>query len=42
MFFNEILARSEIDVLFCPKALQNFEFIGTPTERTKSRSLKSA
>ena len=28
IFFNEVLARSEIDVLFAPKALQNFELIG--------------
>lgn len=28
IFFNEILASDEIDVLFAPKALQNFEFIG--------------
>ena len=27
IFFNEVLARSEIDVLFSPKALQNFELI---------------
>ncbi|ECV9712305.1 site-specific DNA-methyltransferase [Campylobacter upsaliensis] len=28
IFFNEILAKDEIDVLFAPKALQNFELIG--------------
>ncbi|WP_110581911.1 DNA methyltransferase [Helicobacter cinaedi] len=28
IFFNEVLARSEIDILFSPKALQNFELIG--------------
>lgn len=28
IFFNEILAKDEIDVLFARKALQNFEFIG--------------
>lgn len=28
IFFNEILARDEIDVLFAQKALQNFELIG--------------
>ncbi|MCV3483136.1 site-specific DNA-methyltransferase [Campylobacter sp. CNRCH_2014_0184h] len=28
IFFNEILARDEIDALFAPKALQNFEIIG--------------
>ncbi|WP_267891936.1 site-specific DNA-methyltransferase, partial [Helicobacter marmotae] len=28
IFFNEILASDEIDVLYAPKALQNFEFIG--------------
>lgn len=28
IFFNEILARDEIDVLFAPKALWNFELIG--------------
>lgn len=28
IFFNEILARDEIDVLFDKKALQNFELIG--------------
>lgn len=28
IFFNEILARDEIDVLFAKKALQNFEFLG--------------
>lgn len=27
MFFNDILARDEIDILFSPKALQNFELI---------------
>lgn len=27
IFFNEILAKDEIDVLFSPKALQNFELI---------------
>ena len=27
IFFNEILAREEIDVLFAPKVLQNFELI---------------
>ena len=28
IFFNDILARDEIDVLFSPKALQGFELIG--------------
>lgn len=28
IFFNEILAHDEIDVLFAPKALHNFQFIG--------------
>lgn len=28
IFFNEILAKDEIDVLFSPKVLQNFELIG--------------
>lgn len=28
IFFNEILARDEIDTLFAPKALQNFKLIG--------------
>lgn len=28
IFFNEILARDEIDVLFAPKALSDFELIG--------------
>ena len=28
IFFNEVLAKDEIDVLFSPKALQNFESIG--------------
>ena len=33
IFFNEILAREEIDVLFAPKVLQNFELIeSTNTE----------
>ncbi len=27
MFFNDILARDEIDILFSPKALQNFELV---------------
>ena len=36
IFFNEILARDEIDVLFAKKALQNFEFLG------QEKSLKDA
>ncbi|VEJ52345.1 type III restriction/modification enzyme, methylase subunit [Campylobacter insulaenigrae] len=28
IFFNEILAKDEIDILFAKKALQNFELIG--------------
>ena len=32
IFFNEILAKDEIDVLFSPKALQNFELISTNNE----------
>ena len=33
IFFNEILARDEIDVLFDKKALQNFELIGENNNR---------
>lgn len=32
IFFNEILAKDEIDVLFSPKALHNFELISTNNE----------
>lgn len=41
IFFNEILARDEIDVLFDKKALQNFELIGE-NNRGGQNSLENA
>ena len=38
IFFNEILARDEIDVLFAPKVLHNFKLIGKQ-ERERERRL---
>ncbi|EPR9469908.1 site-specific DNA-methyltransferase [Campylobacter upsaliensis] len=37
IFFNEILAKDEIDVLFARKALQNFELIGHSVLSDKSQ-----
>ena len=37
IFFNEILAKDEIDVLFAKKALQNFELIGHSVLSDKSQ-----
>ncbi len=42
IFFNEILARDEIDVLFDKKALQNFELIGENNNRGGQNSLENA
>ena len=43
IFFNEILARDEIDVLFSKKALQNFEVIeSTKRERERERERERA
>ncbi|MCR2103296.1 site-specific DNA-methyltransferase [Campylobacter upsaliensis] len=39
IFFNEILAKDEIDVLFARKALQNFEFIGDLKENLNNANL---
>lgn len=39
IFFNEVLARSEIDILFSPKALQNFELIGDLKENLNNANL---
>ncbi|ANE35122.1 type III restriction/modification system, mod subunit [Campylobacter iguaniorum] len=41
LFFNDILARDEIDALFRPKALQNFKLI-TPAFARGNGNLKSA
>ena len=42
IFFNEILASDEIDVLFKPKALQNFKLISNGQETNDFESIKSA
>ncbi|SUX27498.1 site-specific DNA-methyltransferase [Campylobacter upsaliensis] len=39
IFFNEILAKDEIDVLFARKALQNFELIGDLKENLNNANL---
>lgn len=36
IFFNEVLAKDEIDVLFAPKALHNFELLESPLEITQT------
>ncbi|EAL3982484.1 TPA: site-specific DNA-methyltransferase [Campylobacter upsaliensis] len=41
IFFNEILAKDEIDVLFAPKALQNFELVGNSACTAISAELES-
>ena len=44
IFFNEILGSDEIDVLFKPKALQNFELINSSlrdSQRESKQSTKS-
>lgn len=38
IFFNEILAREEIDVLFAPKVLQNFELIESANTESSNDS----
>lgn len=40
-FFNNILAKSEIDVLFAPKVLNNFELIGGGQNDTLENVLKN-
>ncbi|RDU55757.1 DNA methylase [Helicobacter sp. MIT 01-3238] len=42
IFFNEILASDEIDILFKPKALQNFKLISKGQEANDFESIKSA
>ncbi|TWO28521.1 site-specific DNA-methyltransferase [Campylobacter hyointestinalis] len=41
LFFNNILAKSEIDVLFSPKVLNNFELIGGGQNDTLENVLKN-
>ena len=43
IFFNEILASDEIDILFKPKALQRFELVSVDSNKSKDfESIKSA
>ena len=42
IFFNEILAKDEIDVLFTKKALQNFELIGHSKPNEQIKPLKDS
>jgi len=42
IFFNEILAKDEIDILFSPKVFYNFELIESSSENNASKEYKIA